>query len=500
MTRLIPTPDGAVTKATAAAALAVLASVVASAMLPGRPADAETRSAATAGARAPRADQAVDDRSTADSPIYLPVCARGPVGDLRGVFGLQISEDRFRDPGMVQQARALGADWWRTFVFWDEIERERTRPPTYDWSLYDELLLSGTQQGLRVIAEIQGNPRWVAEYPGGPPTDLDALAQFVAAAVERYDGDGYRDAPGSPRVRFWELYNEPDNVDATLAADGRGWGYWGYEGAEYARMLRRVYPAVKLASPEAIVVFGGVAYDAFVSEDEVEGFFNPEFIDDVLKAGGGPYFDVMNFHYYPLFAPRWQAYGVGVIGKTAAIKDKLARYGLEPPMLLTEAGSWSDASPPYPPTTAEEQAWYVAQLHARAIAAELKTVIWFQLDDVAGTDDPARGLLDRDLARKPAYAAYALTASKLSGVTPASPVRDTEAPGEVYWFWRGSHRVAVAWTSDGSVAHIELRTPGARRTRVTGASHVVRDNADGKEDGLTHVPYGPEPVFVEPFD
>jgi hypothetical protein len=437
---------------------------------------------------------------TGEHNVHLPLCARGPIGDQRNLFGLQVSEVRFRDPEMVREVRATGAHWWRGFMFWDEIERARTRPPTYDWSLYDDLLRAASDQGLSVIAEIQGNPPWVAEFPGGPPNDLDALAQFVAAAVERYDGDGFRDAPGSPRVRYWELYNEPDNVDAALAVDGRGWGYWGYEGAAYARMLQRVYPAVKIASPEAKVVFGGIAYDAFVNEDGDDGFFNPEFIDDVLAAGGGPYFDLMNFHYYPLFAGQWQSYGIGVIGKTVAVREKLAEYDLERPMMLTEAGSWSAASSPYPPTSAEEQARYVAQLHARALAAELTTVIWFQFDDVAGADDPARGLVDRHLDRKPAYDAYVLTAKLLDGVRPEVPVRDANAAGEVYWFRKGTDRIAVAWTNDGSVASLELRVSGAQRTRILGPSHAVRDESDGLIDGLTHVPYGPEPVFVQPFD
>ena len=31
------------------------------------------------------------------------------------------------------------------------------------------------------------------------------------------------------------------------------------------------------------------------------------FLPDVLAAGGGAYFDVLNFHVYPAFAPNWVA-------------------------------------------------------------------------------------------------------------------------------------------------------------------------------------------------
>lgn len=430
------------------------------------------------------------------SPLFFPVALRRYDPPPLGLFGIQISEDRFRDPEMIRTVRSAGAGWWRTFLFWDEVEPIRTSPPTYDWRLVDPLFQAASEAGLTVIAEIQGNPKWVADFPGGPPRDLDALAQFVSAAVERYDGDGERDAPGHPVVRFWEMYNEPDNVDAQLAVEGRGWGYWGFEGAAYARMLKRVYPAVKIADPGAQVLFGGVAYDGFIPND---GPFNPAFVDDVLEAGGGPYFDFMNFHYYPLFAGNWQAYGIGIAGKAAAIRAKLAEHGLQKPLVVTEAGSWSAASPPYPPTSADEQAHYVAQLHARALAADIALVCWFQLDDVAGVDDPARGLYDRHLQPKPALTAYRVTAQKLSGMQPMRPPRDPAAPGEVYWFERRGGRLAVAWTNDGTLARLAVRAPAAERTRVNGVRIVVRDEADGALDGVTLVPYGPEPVFVRPL-
>jgi len=427
---------------------------------------------------------------------YLPVLAKGHEWPRRAVFGMQISEDRFRDPEMIRSVRAAGATWLRTFLFWDEVEPVRTRPPTYDWRLYDPLFRAASEQGLNVIAEIQGNPRWVADFPGGPPRDLDALAQFVAAAVERYDGDGHLDGPGQPVVRYWELYNEPDNTDAQLAMEGRGWGFWGFHGAEYARMLKRVYPAVKIASPAAQVVFGGVAYDGFIPHD---GPFNPRFTDDVLAAGGGPFFDVMNFHYYPLFAGNWREFGIGIVGKAAAVRAVLAQHGLEKPLMLTEAGSWSAASPPYPSTTPQEQANYVVQLHARALVADMRAVCWFTYDDVAGVDDPARGLVDRDLRAKPALAAYRVASEALGGARYHATAAADPAGAEVYWFRRGAQPLAAAWSNDGVVRHLALRAPGAWRTRAMGGRLLVTDEADGALDGVTHVPFGREPVFVAPL-
>lgn len=427
--------------------------------------------------------------------IYLPVAmrrftpTRGPANPL----GMQISELRFRDLAMVSDVRRAGASWWRTFLFWDEVEPVHTTPPSYDWRLYDTLFRHAAQSGLSVIAEIQGNPTWAAEYPGGPPHEVDALAQFVAAAVERYDGDGVLDAPGSPRVNYWELYNEPDNTDAVLARQGRGWGYWGNSGAEYARMLKRVYPAVKVASRDARVVFGGLAYDAFTPE----GPFSRDFLSTVLNAGAGPYFDVVSFHYYVLFAPRWAEFGPGILGKTEALRQALAAAGVPPkPMLASEAGTWSAGQPPYPPTTPEEQARYVPQLYAQSVAAGLFAAVWFTYDDVSGFDDPARGLVDSNLEAKPALSAYRVAADQFTGLVANNPARDTSAAGEVYWFHRGSEQVAVAWTTDGQQATLRVRAAAVERVHMYGTKILMRDESDGVVDGFVSVPYGTEPVYV----
>lgn len=409
---------------------------------------------------------------------------------------MQLSEARFRDPQVLADTASIGSRWWRTFLFWDEVEPVRSSPVSYDWRLYDPLFRHAGSLGLTVIAEIQGNPGWAADYPGGPPHDLDTLTQFVAAAVERYDGDGWRDAPGSPVVNYWELYNEPDNTDPKLAKEGRGWGFWGNEGHEYARMLKRVYPAIKIANPSAVVVIGGIAYDCFPPDC---GPFNPNFIDDVLSAGAGQSFDVMNFHYYPSYSWRWESYGPGIIGKTGAVAHKLAEYGLTKPIIVTEAGYWSAAQPPFGPRSSrEEQARYVPVLYARGLAAGLALVCWFQYDDVAGFDNPARGLVDTRLAEKPSFAAYALAAKMLGRAEPEEPARDETATGEVYWFRAAGKRVAVAWTHNGDTSFLRVRAPSAERVHYMGARVIVSDESDGKRDGITQIPYGTDPVYVVP--
>jgi len=424
--------------------------------------------------------------------IFLPVAHSGPP-EPASPLGIQLSELRFRDPALLADARAAGVAWWRTFMFWDEVEPVRTEPPTYDFSHYDALLGNARRLGIEIVAEIQGNPRWAAPYPGGPVDDLEALAEFMAAAVERYDGDGWRDAPDRPVVRHWEMYNEPDNRSTALAAQGRGWGFWGDRGAEYARMLQRVTPVIKLADPNAVVVFGGVAWEEVASEGNP---FDMGFTDDVLAAGGGRFFDVYNFHYYPLFASAWARPGlVDVAGKVAAAREKLAAHGLDKPIFVTEAGSWSGAEPPYPPATPRAQARYVPQLYARAMAAGVAMVVWFQYDDVRGVRDPDRGLVDYDLRPKPARRAFLEASRRLAGGERERPSRQPGAAGEVYWFRRRGQRVGVAWT-DGPIGRLRVAAASVERVHYLGDSLTLRDADDGRLDGVVEVPYGADPVYI----
>jgi hypothetical protein len=230
-----------------------------------------------------------------------------------------------------------GARWVRVPVVWATVEPTDTTPANYDWTAVDETVSNAAHGYVNLVLTISGQPSWAAEYPMGPPYDPADLVEFVAALSERYDGDGVDDIPGSYRVRYLELYNEPDNCDTVNAASG-GWGYWGHNGAGYAALLQQVYAAVKAVSPETDLVLGGLALDWF---EEQGGIFDDEFLDDVLAAcQGHDCFDAVNFHYYPFFITTWEPYGPGIIGKTAYVRQRMAAYGFDLPVICTET-SWA---------------------------------------------------------------------------------------------------------------------------------------------------------------
>ena len=268
---------------------------------------------------------APDPASTSSHKVYLPLVVRQP-SQTNNVFGVQIYDGLNSSAAALDLTQTAGVSWVRWPLIWESIEPNDTTPGHYNWATTDASFAAAKATGLKVVATLMNNPSWAATTLGGPldRSGVGALVEFMAAAVERYDGDGRDDAPGSPVVDYWELYNEPDGGDPVRARTA-GIGYWGPFGADYAQMLCAVYPAAKAASPNAKMVLGGMAYDWFIEDG---GHFVRAFLDNVLAADGGRCLDAVAFHYYPLFEPTWAPYGPGLSGKANYLRSKLDSYGL----------------------------------------------------------------------------------------------------------------------------------------------------------------------------
>jgi hypothetical protein len=426
--------------------------------------------------------------------LYLPVLMRRyPAPET--AFGVQMYGRLDTPAAALELAGAGNVSWVRTQISWIQVEPVNVTPDKYNFAAYDNSMLSATRKGIRPIATILDNPKWAATYLNGPidKTSLEEFGQFVGAAVERYDGDGYLDAPGSPVVRYYEFYNEPDSGDEIRASYGQA--FWGDYGAEYAEMLCVARWHARQASDKAQIVFGGVAHDWFRADG---GPFVESFVDDVLLGGGGKCMDVMNFHYYPVFAGRWQAYGNGIIGKAEYFRQKLAGYGLDKPMMCTEAGWHSDAQNQYP-SSPQMQAEFALKLFAQTRAANLISNIWWTWIDLDATVG-SFGLLSQSLSPKPSYYAFQYAGSRLGAVRFGRTLSATElgAPTLEGYLFSGSTPLYVLWSNDTATRTVKLTGKSARVLDPFGAFvSSATDAQDGTVDGRVSVTIGPMPVYVE---
>lgn len=171
-------------------------------------------------------------------------------------IGVWLLETRNDTPPIIRAARA---NWVRMAINWAATEPS---PGVYNWSLADRKVQDAKAEGFDIVLAVMHNPSWAADFECGPirAEHLATFANFMAAVVQRYGSAPYN-------IRYFELGNEPDNGDAINQAwVGGCWGIGpnpapGAGGAAYAEMLKRVYPAMKAAHPNAQVAIGGLRYE-----------------------------------------------------------------------------------------------------------------------------------------------------------------------------------------------------------------------------------------------
>ena len=417
--------------------------------------------------------------------LLLPLVARPALRDPDTRFGIQMYDST---ESQVAEAAAAGVGQVRIPLLWAAVEPANTSPSEYQWpALYERGLARIAAGNMDLILTIEGNPSWAATTPTGPidKVPIGEFVEFVVAAVQRYSSPPYG-------VKLWEFYNEPDNGDLLWAVNS-GLGYWGTDPEAYADMLAAVYQPIKQVDPEAQVLIGGLCFDFW---EEEGGPFIKDFLDRVLERGGGEYFDVLNFHYYPTaFAFKWDPYGPGLIGKTRFLRYKLAAFDLHKPMICTEAGVENVNT-----GTDEIQSRYVPILYVQAMAADLLSLSWFLLVD----QDPGywkTGLLYPDLARKPAYYAYQTITDRLAESiylrTLTTEEKGTEAM-EAYQFQSSGQPFTVAWTNDGLTYPLTFLATRVLVVDKYGTQNWVYDVADGQKDELTTILVGSSPLYLYP--
>lgn len=162
---------------------------------------------------------------------------------------------------------------------------------------------------------------------------FDLLAKDLEWFASRY-----------PQIKYYELFNEQNVGFGTLFGqhlhdwdkEVDRWVPYYERGQIYAQMLKKVYPAIKRANPDAWVIMGGVTV-SYVDRNNKPGTHTKEvleFIRGVYDAGGRDYFDIMNIHTYGM--PLWQTF----VESGKQVKELMKRYNDgKKPMMNTEFGS-----------------------------------------------------------------------------------------------------------------------------------------------------------------
>ncbi|MCO6449742.1 MAG: cellulase family glycosylhydrolase [Caldilineales bacterium] len=402
----------------------------------------------------------------------------------------------------------VGSQWAQVYLPWRRVE---TSPGQYDWSQADALFADAVAVGANVIVYVTENPAWAAQTICGPIDEehLDDFGDFLTAAVQRYSAAPYN-------VMYWQLYNEPDNGDP-VNFDWLG-GCWGRThpnhaegagGAAYAEMLKVAYPAVKAGNPEAMVLLGAMAYDNWYdAENNPEGPFDPIFLDELLLADGGDYFDIINFHYFPSWSWVWESgdrYTSDIYSKANYMVKEVRFYtGETKPIFCTEVGlpyseppeSFGSAPDPlgaqsYQGQTYSEEATarYLIKAYTRGMSFGLRLIVWFEAVDEERLGYKY-GLLKEDLTPTAAYYAYKTLTTELTSAQFIEARRDFPLTNEGYDFEIMGRVKTVLWTTDDLMHEqsLAVMSPGGilRVVDKLGSEKLIRDGGLGDLDGLVN--------------
>lgn len=293
--------------------------------------------------------------------------------------------------------------------------------------------------------------------PGKAINPNNPWARFVATSVARY----------KDRVHVWEIWNEPDFS-----------AFWSGSVADYARLQKVAYLTVKSVDPGATVMLGGMMYWEWANRSGDQAWLKAyldELARDPAAAANGYYFDAIPWHWYSrasdvydrISSARTLLAQRGIAGKRHWVNEMNAPACGEPP----PNAACSPTSAYRGSATVQEQAAFVVQAMAYAIAVGADHVFHFQYQDDGNGE--AFGLFRNDGSARPAYTAYQVAAQYFAGANSGS--RFTVGNVELVVVGSPSSTVTAMWAKGGSneTAVVSAKGGSATLVEVDGTTSTV---------------------------
>jgi hypothetical protein len=331
-----------------------------------------------------------------------------------------------------QRLRRGGVDSTRVAIDWGAVQPARAG--TFNWSGIDGVVAKAANAGVEVLPFLNGAPSWALAsvwVPGSShtvkaPNHLPAAgaaatawSNFVKGAVARYGPNGtfWAANPTVPvrPIRTWQIWNEP-NFKYFVAKPNP---------AEYGRLVKLSYAALKSSDAGAKLVLGGMFSrpkgGKSTKEKSKRAYFASDFLEQMYETTPGikTKFNGVALHPY---TGKYQE----LTPEIEEVRDVQREHGDAAKKLwITELG-WSSQPPPANPLLnifAKGPAGQVSQLNgafsllaSKQAKWKLQRVYWFSVDDQPGTCNfcDGSGLFSEGFVPKKSWFAYV----KFAGGTP----------------------------------------------------------------------------------
>ena len=229
----------------------------------------------------------------------------------------------------LRQVREMGASWIVDLFPW-AYAQPRSRYG-FDWAGSDMVIQHAVREGLKVVARIDIVPQW-ARPDGRSDRYLDPdhyidYANYVVAFLQRYHQYG---------VRHVIIWNEPN-----LSVE---WGGRRPDPDAYAALLKVVYPRVKAAVPDAVVIAGALSPGESLGGDGEVRMNDVQYLTTLYHAGAAPYFDMWAVHTYGYKSPPDAPPDRSVINfrRIEVMRDTMIQFGDGNKHLIITEGGWND--------------------------------------------------------------------------------------------------------------------------------------------------------------
>lgn len=165
----------------------------------------------------------------------------------------------------VSLMKEAGIGWVRMDFLWQDIEPKEGQ---FNFKNYDLIVDLLNSQNIQVLGLLNYSADWASSCGmwNCPPRDNKLFVNYAVKVIARYKG----------RIRFWEIWNEPDSQIYWSPQDGL---------KKYCALLKEVYTAAKQVYPECKILNGGFT----------NGISS---INKFYENGAKDYFDIFNMHIF----------------------------------------------------------------------------------------------------------------------------------------------------------------------------------------------------------
>ncbi len=239
--------------------------------------------------------------------------------------------DEWKIAQSLQYVREMGAATIVEFFPWAYVESSRDQ---YNWASVDRIVRHTENQGLRVIARLGIVPEWARPIDQEHTSTQNTLtpefyadfAEFAAEFASRYAGI----------IDEFIIWNEPN-----LAFE---WGFQAVDPLRYVELLQTVYPAVKRANPNAVVMAAPLA-PTLEPRGSPNGLNDLLYLEALYENGAADYFDALAIHTYGFTRPADDPPSAETLNfrRAELLRAIMIRYGdTDTPAYITETG-WNDS-------------------------------------------------------------------------------------------------------------------------------------------------------------